>query len=75
MRRLHSPVLRTREPYHGGSKGDSPWLPEDISGRGCQVWRPPDRQGVEPLGNELLVNEFILVLNDGRNNGKNLKNA
>ena len=34
-------------------------LGPDVMSGGEQVRRMPDRQGVEPLGNELLVNEFV----------------
>ena len=42
---------------NGGSKGESPWLRRNVGGGTGPVM--PDRQGVEPLGNELLVNEFV----------------
>ncbi|OGY16119.1 MAG: hypothetical protein A2785_00845 [Candidatus Chisholmbacteria bacterium RIFCSPHIGHO2_01_FULL_49_18] len=58
MIRFHSPEFHTLEPYYGGSKGDSPWFRWNIRRETGQV--EPDRQGVKPLGNELLVNEFII---------------
>ena len=44
---------------NGGSKGDSPWLRRNVGGGTGPVM--PDRQGVEPLGNELLVNEMVMI--------------
>ena len=58
MIRFHPPGFQTLEPYDGGSKGDSPWFRRNIGRQTGQV--EPDRQGVKPLGNELLVNEFII---------------
>jgi hypothetical protein len=55
-------VCAPGEPYNGSSKGESPWLRHYVGGgvRDPDV-TPGDRQGVEPIGNELLVNEFIFA--------------